>query len=249
MWGTSAQKQAVQLPPTETGCLNGMGDRIILDFSVEWIRDKYVLRRGLGPTTIASGLWHHIFAQVNSISSFTIGVDGVCYNAAPLGPIASAPSGVFRYLGSRTLPFCILIYKLLPRVQDYRRYRKVSGNGHLQGAGQAIWVINMSYFTWLYSDINDYTVVEHDNSLGVGWNRNIGTPAQAATYAPYTAWLAAPNTPAQSSTAGLCGNPNVLFTAHRPISAGRPGTGLFSIAKRPGTINYVTRTGNFVIQS
>ena len=25
--------------------------------------------------------------------------------------------------------------------------------------------------------------------------------------------------------------------------------GLFSIATRPGTINYVTRTGNFVIQS
>ena len=70
----------------------------------------------------------------------------------------------------------------------------------------------MSYFTWLYSDINDYTVVEHDNSLGVGWNRNIGTPAQAATYAPYTAWLAAPNTPAQSSTPDCAGNPNVLFT-------------------------------------
>ena len=69
----------------------------------------------------------------------------------------------------------------------------------------------MSYFTWLYSDINDYTVVEHDNSLGVGWNRNIGTPAQAATYAPYTAWLAAPNTPAQSSTPDCAGNPNVLF--------------------------------------
>ena len=46
--------------------------------------------RGLGPTTIASGLWHHIFAQVNSISSFTIGVDGVCYNAAPVGPTAAS---------------------------------------------------------------------------------------------------------------------------------------------------------------
>ena len=57
--------------------------------------------RGLGPTTIASGLWHHIFAQVNSISSFTIGVDGVCYNAAPIGPTAAAPNGAFRYLGSQ----------------------------------------------------------------------------------------------------------------------------------------------------
>ena len=57
--------------------------------------------RGLGPTAIASGLWHHIFAQVNSITSFTIGVDGVCYNAAPVGPNPAPPSGVFRYLGSQ----------------------------------------------------------------------------------------------------------------------------------------------------
>ena len=57
--------------------------------------------RGLGPTSISSGLWHHIFAQVNSSSSLTIGVDGVCYNAAPSGPIASGPNGVFRYLGSQ----------------------------------------------------------------------------------------------------------------------------------------------------
>ena len=56
----------------------------------------------LGPTTIASGLWHHIFAQVNSISSFTIGVDGVCYNAAASGPAAGTPLGAFRYLGSQT---------------------------------------------------------------------------------------------------------------------------------------------------
>ena len=107
----------------------------------------------------------------------------------------------------------------------------------------------MSYFTWLYSDINDYTVVEHDNSLGVGWNRNIGTPAQAATYAPYTAWLAAPNTPAQSSTPDCAGNPNVLFTGASTVPPDARVPGLFSIATRPGTINYVTRTGNFVIQS
>jgi hypothetical protein len=57
--------------------------------------------RGLGPTTIASGSWHHIFAQVNSISSFTIGVDGVCYNGAAGGPAPGAPNGAFRYLGSQ----------------------------------------------------------------------------------------------------------------------------------------------------
>ncbi len=84
------------------------------DWVVEWDESYYLglyrwngsgtnmyYARGLGPTAIASGLWHHIFAQVNSISSFTIGVDGVCYNAAPTGPYASGPQGAFRYLGSQ----------------------------------------------------------------------------------------------------------------------------------------------------
>ena len=79
------------------------------------------IARGLGPTTITSGLWHHIFAQVNSISSFTIGVDGVCYNAAPIGPTAASPNGAFRYLGSQNAinsPFSFTNYFQEFRITD-----------------------------------------------------------------------------------------------------------------------------------
>ena len=39
------------------------------------------------------------------------------------------------------------------------------------------------------------------------------------------------------------------FTTVPPVAPVARVPGLFSIATRPGTINYVTRTGNFVIQS
>jgi hypothetical protein len=78
----------------------------------------------------------------------------------------------------------------------------------------------MVYYTLLYTNSTDYTVIEHDDSVALGFSRNLGLASGLTNYQQYQTWLAVPNTPACSSTLDPSGNPNVLFTGGTTVQLG-----------------------------